>query len=114
MKMNVVRKEMQKIAEKIRMLLMILAAAELSIVSLAAQAPLPVPQQPPPAQGVPQQFPQPIPQSAPVFPPAEVDRIVSPIALYPDPLLAQILAAATFSDQIPAATQWADQHHYLT
>src|SRR5437867_9185679 len=101
---------MQKLSEKIRRLLMILAAAELSIVSLAAQAPLPVPQQPPPAQGVP----QPVPQPAPVaFPPAELDRIVSPIALYPDPLLAQVLAAATFSDQIPAAAQWADQHHYL-
>ncbi len=102
---------MQKLSEKIRMLLMILAAAELSIVSLAAQAPLPVPQQPPAAQGAP----QPVPQPAPViFPPAELERIVSPIALYPDPLLAQILAAATFADQIPAAAQWADQHHYLT
>jgi hypothetical protein len=106
---------MQKLSEKIRMLLMILAAAELSIVSLAAQAPLPVPQPPPTAQGVPQPVPQPIPQPAPVmFPPAELERIVSPIALYPDPLLAQTLAAATFADQIPAAAQWADQHHYLT
>jgi hypothetical protein len=39
---------------------------------------------------------------------------VSPIALYPDPLLAQVLAAATFSDQVPDAAGWADQHHYLT
>src|SRR5437899_8786357 len=101
---------MQKLSEKIRMLLMILAAAERSIVSLAAQAPLPVPQPPPTAQGVP----QPVPQPAPVIAPAELERIVSPIALYPDPLLAQILAAATFADQIPAAAQWADQHHYLT
>ena len=100
---------MQKLSEKIRMLLMILAAAELSIVSLAAQAPLPVPQPPPTAQGVPQPVPQPIPQPAPVmFPPAELERIVSPISLYPDPLLAQTLAAATFADQIPAAAQWAD------
>src|SRR5436853_7555967 len=99
---------MQK-PEKIRMLLMILAAAEFSIVSLAAQAPLPVPQPPPTAQGVPQPVPQPIPQSAPVmFPPAELERIVSPIALYSDPLLAQILASATFVDQISAAAQWTD------
>jgi hypothetical protein len=28
-------------------------------------------------------------------------------------LLSQVLAASTFSDQIPAAAQWADQHHYL-
>ena len=45
---------------------------------------------------------------------AELDELLAPIALYPDPLLAQILAAATFADQIPAAAQWADQHHYLT
>ena len=50
----------------------------------------------------------------PVYPPAELERIVSPIALYPDPLLAQVLAAATFSPDIPPAAQWADQHHYLT
>src|SRR4030095_17000961 len=45
---------------------------------------------------------------------AELDRIVSPIALYPDPLLAQVLAAATFSDQVPDAANWADDHHYLS
>lgn len=50
----------------------------------------------------------------PAYPPQELDRLVAPIALYPDPLLSQILAAATFSDQIPDAAQWADQHHYLT
>jgi hypothetical protein len=41
------------------------------------------------------------------------DRLVSRIALYPDPLLAQVLAAATYPDQIPDAAQWADEHHYL-
>src|SRR5580704_9171814 len=50
----------------------------------------------------------------PVYPPAELDRLVARIALYPDPLLAQVLAAATFPEQIPDAARWADQHHYLT
>jgi Protein of unknown function (DUF3300) len=50
----------------------------------------------------------------PLPPPAQLDQIVSRIALYPDPLLAQILAAATYPDQIPAAAAWADEHHYLT
>jgi hypothetical protein len=45
---------------------------------------------------------------------AELERIVSPIALYPDPLLAQVLAAATFPDQVPDAANWADDHHYLS
>lgn len=48
------------------------------------------------------------------FPPQQLDDLVSRIALYPDPLLAQVLAAATFSDQIPDAARWSDQHHYLT
>jgi hypothetical protein len=38
---------------------------------------------------------------------------VAPIALYPDPLLAQVLAAATFSDQLRDADRWADQHRDL-
>src|ERR1700690_4590764 len=53
-------------------------------------------------------------QAPPAYPPQELDRLVSRIALYPDPLLAQTLAAATFSDQIPDAARWSDEHHYLT
>jgi hypothetical protein len=50
----------------------------------------------------------------PSFSPAQLDQLVSRIALYPDSLLAQILAGATYPDQIPDAASWADQHHYLT
>src|SRR6202795_3279344 len=53
-------------------------------------------------------------QAPPSYKPAELDKLVSRIALYPDPLLAQILAAATYPDQIPDAAHWADEHHYLT
>jgi hypothetical protein len=48
------------------------------------------------------------------YPPQELERMVSRVALYPDPLLAQVLAAASFPEQIPDAARWADQHHYLT
>ncbi len=53
-------------------------------------------------------------QAPPSFAPPDLDGLVSRIALYPDPLLAQALAAATFPDQIPDAARWADEHHYLT
>ncbi len=53
-------------------------------------------------------------QAPPYYPPQQLERLVSRIALYPDPLLAQILTAATFSNDIPAAAQWADEHHYLS
>jgi hypothetical protein len=51
---------------------------------------------------------------APSFTPAQLDQLVSRIALYPDSLLAQVLAAATYPNEIPDAASWADQHHYLT
>src|ERR1700686_2874895 len=47
-------------------------------------------------------------QAEPSFTPEGLDKIASRIALYPDPLLAQILAASTFPDQIPEAARWAD------
>jgi hypothetical protein len=50
-------------------------------------APLPNPQPPPAAGGAPLPYPS---TPAPAYPPQELDRVVSPIALYPDPLLAQI------------------------
>ena len=50
----------------------------------------------------------------PLLPPGELDRLVSRVALYPDPLLAQVLAAASYSDVIPESAGWSDQHHYLT
>jgi Protein of unknown function (DUF3300) len=50
----------------------------------------------------------------PSFSPERLDQLVSRIALYPDSLLGQVLAAATYPDQTPDAARWADQHHYLT
>src|ERR1700730_6684045 len=44
----------------------------------------------------------------------QLEQMVSRVALYPDSLVAQIFAAATYSDQIPDAARWADKHHYLT
>jgi len=38
--------------------------------------------------------------------PQQLDSLVAPIALYPDPLLAQILAASTYPLQITQASQW--------
>jgi len=43
----------------------------------------------------------------------QLEGLVAPIALYPDPLLAQVMAAATYAQQIPEAAQWADRHSYL-
>jgi Protein of unknown function (DUF3300) len=44
----------------------------------------------------------------------ELDQLVAPIALYPDELVAQILAAATYPTQIVEADRWLQQHADLT
>jgi Protein of unknown function (DUF3300) len=40
------------------------------------------------------------------FSPDQLDNLLAPIALYPDPVLAQVLLAATFPDQIDAAARF--------
>ncbi len=45
--------------------------------------------------------------------PPQLDQLVARIALYPDPLLANVLSASTYWTEIPEAAAWADQHSYL-
>src|ERR1017187_140118 len=56
-----------------------------------------------------QSAPQPPVQTAPQTP-EQLQQLVAPIALYPDALVAQILAAATYPDQIVEADRWLQQH----
>jgi hypothetical protein len=42
--------------------------------------------------------------------PQQLDDLVAPIALYPDPLVAEVLAAATYPMEIAEAEQWARDH----
>lgn len=42
----------------------------------------------------------------PWYPPAELDRMLAPIAIYPDPLIAQILPAATQPAEIVLAARY--------
>src|ERR1700709_1204396 len=44
----------------------------------------------------------------------DLQQLVAPIALYPDALVAQILGAATFPDQVAAASAWLQQNKNLT
>src|SRR5258705_4595642 len=48
-------------------------------------------------------------QSAPLTPEA-VQQLVAPIALYPDALVAQILAASTYPSEIVEADRWVRDH----
>jgi len=42
--------------------------------------------------------------------PEQLQQLVAPIALYPDALVAQILGAATYPDQVVEADRWMQQH----
>jgi hypothetical protein len=59
---------------------------------------------------------QPAPPPAPRGPeyatktPEQLQQLVAPIALYPDSLVAQILSAATFPEQVVEADRWVQAH----
>jgi hypothetical protein len=62
----------------------------------ALQAPPPPPPSPPPG----------VASEVPSLAPQQLDDLVAPIALYPDPLVAQILAAATYPLEVVEADRW--------
>ena len=45
--------------------------------------------------------------------PEQLQQLVAPIALYPDALVAQILAAATYPAEVVEADRWMQQHSDL-
>lgn len=56
------------------------------------------------------QAPAPPPDAAgPALAPAQLDQLVGPIALYPDPLIAELLPAATFPSEIVEANRYISQ-----
>ena len=70
------------------------------------QAPGTAPAQPPSSA------PSPAPDQ-PALKPAELDALVAPIALYPDPLLANVLMASTYPLEVVRAERWVNQNKNL-
>lgn len=50
----------------------------------------------------------------PAFKQEELDQMLAPIALYPDPLLAQVFIAATYPLEVVQAARWQKQNEKLT
>ena len=46
----------------------------------------------------------------PVFTQEQLDQMLAPIALYPDPLLAQVLMATTYPGEVGEAVSWSKAH----
>src|SRR3954447_5088341 len=57
--------------------------------------------------------PGPAAQAPALLPTAQLDSLVAPIALYPDPLLAQVLAASTYPLELVQLQQWLVKHKDL-
>ncbi|WP_321476668.1 DUF3300 domain-containing protein [uncultured Paludibaculum sp.] len=53
-------------------------------------------------------------QAAPLLSPEQLSNLVAPIALYPDPLLSQVLAASTYPLEIVEAQQWVEDNRTLS
>src|SRR5579864_4829961 len=68
-------------------------------------------QQPPSTQQMPGGAPQEQPQH--VLMPDQLDSLVAPIALYPDPILSQVLVASTYPLEIVEAARWLGQNSSL-
>lgn len=83
-----------------------------ALVAAAGSAWLPaVETQPPPTAGA--AAVQPGSAAPRPWTPEELDSLVAPIALYPDPLLAQALAASTYPLELIEAKQWLERHPEL-
>ena len=55
----------------------------------------------------------PMEQDAPKIPNDQLDSLVAPIALYPDPLLSQVLVASTYPLEIIQSQQWIQKNSTL-
>ena len=53
------------------------------------------------------------PVQAQMLAPAQLDDVVAPIALYPDPLLSQVLVASTYPLEVVEAQQWLQRNGNL-
>ena len=74
----------------------------------------PYDQQAPPApdEAYSQQYPPPPAQQQAALGPDQLNQLVAPVALYPDSLIAQILAASTFPEQVASADRWRQSMAY--
>ncbi len=84
--------------------------------SPAAAQDQPVPSGPPDQSAQPPPPPGPGAGAPPYTPesPEQLDQLVAPIALYPDPLVAQVLTASTFPEQVVEADRWLQGNPGLT
>jgi hypothetical protein len=70
-------------------------------------------QAPPATAQPPEPLPPPLPPPGQKLTSNQLDGLVAPIALYPDPLISQVLVAATYPREVTQALQWLRQNPEL-
>jgi hypothetical protein len=91
--------------------LSLLCTALLAVPVALAQDPQAPPPDMPPVDGP--QNPAGPPPTSQLMSPEQLDNLVAPIALYPDPLLGQVLAASTYPLEVVQAQQWLQRNGNL-
>jgi Protein of unknown function (DUF3300) len=94
--------------DKSSRLMLLLSLVALFAFQTKAQNPPPPPPPPPAAEAAPPPAPP-----GPLLTEKQLENLVARIALYPDPLLAQILTSSTYWNEFPEAAAWANEHSYL-
>jgi hypothetical protein len=92
--------------DKFSRLMLLLSLVALFAFQTKAQNPPPPPPPPPAAEAAPPPAPP-----GPLLTEKQLENLVARIALYPDPLLAQILTSSTYWNEIPEAAAWANEHN---
>jgi hypothetical protein len=92
------------------------ATAALVVAAVRAQQPPAAPPAPTPTQTVVQALGEPTttPAKSGTFSAEELEQMVAPIALYPDPLLAQVLMSSTYPLEVVEAARWSKANASVT
>src|SRR6516162_4853384 len=101
MMINALRAVRHRAARALKTSLVSLLSVALLFATLPVDAAMQDTQQAPPPAANSAPAPQYTPQT-----PEQLQQLVAPIALYPDSLVAQILSAATFPEQVVEADRW--------
>lgn len=105
MMINALRAVRHRAARALKTSLVSLLSVALLFATLPVDAAMQDTQQAPPPAANSAPAPQYTPQT-----PEQLQQLVAPIALYPDSLVAQILSAATFPEQVVEADRWVQAH----
>src|ERR1700684_2054537 len=92
----------------------LMLSASIAFAQTGVPPPPPGPAPAPPPDAVSPAVPPSAAPQPPAFSQEQLDQMLAPIALYPDPLLSQILMASTYPLEVVEAARWSRANPSLT